>query len=195
MEENRKNLTIIVAALCVAVVGLTIAYAALSANLSVTLSNVTQNAASWDVGFDTSSATVTGKASGTSTTGITCGNATVSKNSVSVAATTLSKPGDTCTYDLTIKNTGDIIAKLSSITSTAPSGCEGGSTASLVCGNLTYKLTTSDTQTLLATSNAQLAAKTGTLATKLIVTYSGSSLNTVAVTQENAGFTLNYSQA
>jgi len=79
----------------VLILGIIVAYAALSTTLNLKFTGVTQNALTWDVGFTGTSAS--GTAAGTSATGRTCGAATITATSVSVAATTLSKPGDKCT--------------------------------------------------------------------------------------------------
>ena len=99
--NKRMTLLTIVSSLVVVIVGITIAYAALQANLSITTQTITQNAQTWLVKF-TGSATPT--AGGTSATGRSCGAATVGDTTVTVATTTLSKPEDSCTYKLTVSN-------------------------------------------------------------------------------------------
>ncbi len=85
-----------------------VAYAALQQALTITTNKITQQSLTWNVGFLTGS--VSGTPGGTSTGTVTCGTATVTASAVTVADTTLSKPEDSCTYALTIKNTGDIAA-------------------------------------------------------------------------------------
>ncbi len=191
--KNRDNLTIIVGILIVAIVGLTIAYAALSTNLKVTYSNVTQNAATWKVAFVTADS-VSGTAAGTSATGRSCGTAAVTETTVTVAKTVLSKPSDACSWAVTVKNTGSIAAKLSSITTTAPSGvsCTGTNTGSLVCGNITYQILKGSA---VLAKDESLAASTGSLSLTVKATYTGTSVNASAVTQAGAGFTLAWGQA
>ena len=64
----------------------------------------------------------------------------------------------------------------------------------MVCGNITYKLTTDDVGTTLLTANASLeTAKSQTV--YLSATYTGTGLQSEAVTQSGAGFTLVYNQA
>ena len=143
----RKKYTIFLIAVIAAICGVAIAYSALSTTLTITTNKITQNALTWNVAFTTG--TVNGTAGGTGTTGRSCGQATVNATSITVADTTLSKPEDSCTYAFTIKNTGGIAAKLGSIVPTKPT--ESGVTctitnastsagASMVCGNLTYKI-------------------------------------------------------
>ena len=190
--NKRLSLLTIVSALIVAIVGITIAYAALSTTLTVTTSNISQNVLTWNVGFQGTSATAT--AGGTSETGRNCGAATITSTTVTVATTTLSKPDDSCTYALVIKNSGTIGAKLTGVTATSPTSttCTNNG-ASLVCGNITYKLATNNTGSPLLATNSTIAAG-GSQNVYLIVSYTGSELNNSAVTQAGASFSLVYSQ-
>lgn len=193
--KDRKNIYLSIVALVVAVIGLSVAYAALSTTLNISFGNVNQSAMTWNVGFQTG--TVTGTASGTSATGRSCGSATVTADTVTVADTTLSKPGDTCTYALTIKNTGSIAANLATITPKAPTSvtCGTATGGKMVCGNITYKLTTDAAGNTILTTNKTLAASTGTLPVYLVVSYTGADVNATEVTQSSAAFTLIYNQA
>ena len=195
MEQERKRLYIIMCTLAVAVVGLSIAYAALSTQLSVTLNSVQNEPMSWNVGFQPG--TVNATVGGTSATGRVCGAATVTASSVSLASTTLSKPDDSCTYALTIKNTGTIDATLATISPTQPTSitCNPAANATMVCGNITYKLTTDAAGNTALTTGGTLAAETGTLPVYLVVKYTGTTLSGTAVTHSNGSFTLTYNQA
>ena len=189
---NRSSLLTIIVALIVVLVGITVAYAALSATLTVTTNKITQSALTWSVGFTGTSATAT--AGGTSGTERSCGTATITASSVTVADTKLSKPDDSCTYKLTIKNSGTIPAKLGTITPTDPSGLTcTKSGASMVCGNITYKLTTNAAGTTLLTTGGSLAAN-GTLDVYLVAIYTGTTVNSSAVVQTGAKFSLLYNQ-
>ncbi len=192
MDNERKRLYIIMCTLAVAVVGLSIAYAALSTTLTITMNSVSNSDIVWAVGFEPG--TVNATAGGTSATGRTCGAATVTEASVSVANTILSKPDDSCTYALVIKNSGTIGAKLTGVTATAPTSttCTNNG-ASLVCGNITYKLATNNTGSPLLATNSTIAAG-GSQNVYLIVSYTCSELNNSAVTQAGASFSLVYSQ-
>lgn len=196
MKNERKSLFVIVTILAVAVLGLSIAYAALSTTLTARLGQVSQSAQVWAVGFE--EGTVAGQKSGTSTEDITCSNATVSTSQAAVTGDViLQKPGDTCTYQLKIKNTGSIDANLSLITPTQPSGvtCESASGAKMVCGNITYKLTTDQAGETLLTADRLLVKTTGELTVYLIATFSGTTVSSSEVTHTGVQFTLNYSQA
>ena len=194
MEQERKeqqnNKTIlIVTILCAALFGLSIAYAALSATLTITMGKVTQNALSWNVGFET------GTVTGTKTGGATCGQATATADTVTVANTTLQTLHDKCVYKLKIKNTGSVAAQLSSITAKSPSSvtCNTSTTSQMVCGNITYKLTTDAAGSSLLGTGGTLAATSGTLDVYLSAEYTGTETGS-ASEQNNGGFTLVYSQ-
>ena len=83
--KNTKNLKIVLGAVIIGILTITIAYAALSATLNVSVSEVTQQGGlSWKVAFTGSSASAT--VGGTSDTGRACGNATISETSFSVGS-------------------------------------------------------------------------------------------------------------
>ncbi len=191
---DEKKMGVIVLLLIVVIFGISVAYAALSTTLTITASKVTQSALTWNVAFQTG--TVTGTPGGSSGEGRSCGNATVTANTVTVAQSTLSKPEDSCTYALVIKNTGSIDANLATITPVAPTStsCTNNG-ASMVCGNITYKLTTDLAGNTLLTPNRILAKTSGSLNVYLVMKYTGASINSSDVTQNNGGFTLVYNQA
>ena len=192
-EEKKNNQTlIIVAILCAGLFGISVAYAVLSSTLTITISQLTQQGLSWNVGFEP------GSVSGTKTgsTDAVCGVATVTASSVSIANTVLATYGDQCVYPLTIKNTGSIAAELSTIAAATPASvsCNTDTTSQMVCGNTTYKLTTDLAgSSLLGTGNV-LAATNGTLNVYLTVSYTGSTTGGSDTDQNGGGFTLAYTQ-
>ena len=194
MKKMSQNFKFLLLVAVILLVGVGIAYAALSTSLSITFGTVTQSSLSWDVGFQGSSAS--GTASGTSETGRVCGTATITPSAVTLANTSLSKPGDKCTYTLTVANNGTVGAKLNAITPTAPTGttCNTATGGNLVCGNITYKLTSdSGGSTLLPTGTTLASGNTQTL--YLVVMYNASGLQSSNITQSGAKFTLSYTQA
>lgn len=194
MNRKRKDMYVLILVLAAVIGTITLAYAALSATLNVGFGNITQDALSWSVGFQGTTATAT--TGGTSSTGRSCGTASVSSSTVTVGNTTLSKPGDSCTYALTIKNSGTIAATLSSITPKSPTSttCSTLTGGTMVCGNLTYKLTTDSAGSSVLTNNRSLAVN-ATLPVYLVVSYSANSLASSSSTQSGAAFTLSYTQA
>ncbi len=194
MYKDRKSMYVSIFALVVAVIGVTVAYAALSTSLSVKFGKVTQSAFEWDIKLK--EGTVAGIVSGTNTT--VCGNATVADNSVTVDAITLSKPGDKCNYPLTVQNKGDVDANLASITASSPNGvsCNSSVEGKLVCGNVVYSLAKDNTGLTPLKRGEQKVLKTnGTSDFYLVVSYDVSSevLNE-EVSHTGAGFTLVYGQ-
>ena len=98
-----------------------VAYSALKTTLTITNGKVNQNAMTWKVGFVPGTVTGVGK-NGTET----CGTATVTENEIKGFSTVLTKPGDQCTYEVTLKNSGTIdaeITNISSIQTTSGKGC------------------------------------------------------------------------
>ena len=195
MEKNKKGSYIIMGVLSVMILGLSIAFAALSATLNINFGNVNQTVQTWNVHFDTTNSSVSATEGGTSATGRTCGIATVNATEVTVGDTELSKPDDKCTWALTILNTGTIDAKLTSITPVSPTSVScTTSGASMVCGNITYKLTTDAAGTTLLTSGGTLVNTNGSLGVYLIAEYTGSGQTMSENTQNGAKFTLLYDQ-
>lgn len=113
MEKERGAKVIAIVALLIAVVGLTVGYAAYSSTLTI---NGTANVdpASWKVNFDYKT--------GTSLTGATKGHAaentapTLADTTISGFDVTLKAPGDSVTYNFLIKNSGTLNAKLANFT-------------------------------------------------------------------------------
>ena len=189
-----KNLKFLLLVAAMFVVGTGVAFAALSATLTMTFGSVSQNAISWDVAFEGTSATA--EVDGTSDTGRSCGTASITPTSVTVASTTLSKPGDKCTYELSVRNNGSILAELSSITPTAPSAtsCDVLSGPNMVCGNITYKLSdSSDGSTSLATNTTLSPSDSQTI--YLVISYNADFVHSSVITQTGAAFSLVYAQA
>lgn len=199
--KNKKGLYFIVGILVVAVLGLSIAFAAMSTTLNVTFGTVTQDALTWNVHW-VSASNKAATATSTSSNGFSCGTASTSASvsggaldTVTVTSTSLSKPDDKCVWALQIKNDGTIAAKLGTITAVKPTSktCTV-SGASMVCGNVTYKLTTDAAGSTLLAANSTIAAN-GTLNVYLVAMYNDPNLNdSAADTQTNAGFTLVYNQ-
>ena len=194
---NSKRLLFILGIAIFCLFGISIAFAAMSTTLNITFGKVTQNALTWNVAFKTGD--VTGTTGGTSGTGRTCGKATVAATAVTVADTTLSKPGDKCTYKLNVVNSGGIAAKVGTITPTKPTGtnvtCGTATTSKMVCGNITYLLTTDANGTTQLTNSNFTVNASSNKDMYLVVSYSGTGLNSAAVTQSAAKFAINFDQA
>lgn len=194
--KKDKSIIFVIFILIIATLALSIAFSSLSTLLNINYGDVNQSAQTWDVGFDTSGSPLAASSTGTSAAGRICGAATITKDSVSVADTQLSKPGDTCTWSLTIQNLGTIDAKLNSVTPIIGENSCTISGSSMECGNITYKLATDQAGTTLLSSqiNSTLAKTNGTKDVYLIATYSSNSIGGSSNTQSGIGFTILYNQ-
>ncbi len=106
---NRRTKLIIIACLCVAVLGLSIGYALLSTSLNIT-GTAKVPASTWNVVFleDEINKTETGMAK--------CNLGNIEGTSISSMSVEFTKPGDSCTFSIPLKNTGNISAKLVDVT-------------------------------------------------------------------------------
>lgn len=193
MGMNARNFkTIAVIAICIAVVGLSVAYAALSQTLNIkTNATVQSSASSWNVKFvNPGTGTVVGTA--------VKGTITLTDTTVIASGIILKAPKDSVTYTFDVKNAGQVGAKLSTITPLTPSVTGTGDTAAadvtLVKANYTYTVTYADGSAIKA--NDTLPAGT-TKSLKLVITYkdTATSLPSGNVTISNLGSTLVYVQA
>lgn len=151
MEKERGAKVIAIVALLIAVVGLTVGYAAYSSTLTIN-GTATVDPASWKVNFDYkngNSLTGTIKGHATENTAPTLEDTTISGFDV-----TLTAPGDSVTYNFLIKNSGTLNAKLANFTmgtlTCAPNASSNISQADAtkLCGELKYTLTYADDSTI-----------------------------------------------
>ena len=162
MEKERGAKVIAIVALLIAVVGLTVGYAAYSSTLTI---NGTANVdpASWDVHF--------GYKTGTSLTAEKVGNAvettapTLADTTISGFDVTLKAPGDSVTYNFVIKNAGTLNAKLANFTmGTLTCAPNANSTISQedATKDLTLKLEWPSSSTLSVTDDVKVTIGTTT---------------------------------
>ena len=173
--------------------------------MTVRVGNLTQIATKWNISVSSTSAI---NNYGSSATGRTCGTISTSNNVVTVSATTLSKPGDLCEYSITFTNGNSTMnAKLNSLTATAPSGttctyttfssCTSGNTCQykMVCGNITYTLSSNEAGTSAPTNLASFTGGTTSSQTVYLrAEFTGSSPVEEAVTQTNPKFAVVFAQ-
>jgi len=205
MRGIRRSYMIALIIVMVVLFGVAVAYAALSATLTITTNKVTQSVQTWG---HTMSCSKTSDV-GTSATGRSCGAISVNGTAATVADTTLSKPEDGCVYKCTITNSGSIASKITGIVPTAPTSTSCGTTTSasssatakMVCGNLTYGIyaSASVSGTTITTSNLTVPtaaiSASGTKDFYLVVQYTGTGVNSSAVTQSNGKFTFTIAQS
>ncbi len=179
MERDRSAKVIAIVALCVAIVGLSIGFAAFSSNLTISSSaNVTPDPSSFDVNFSTSNTSeLDGTVTGVGTNSATAEDATID-NSASPTITGLkanfTEPGQKVTYSFYAHNAGKYAAYLNSVAYSNVSGetstkvCTAGkdtdeSMVALACngisvsvkvGNETYTGSKSDVENHLLAINA-----------------------------------------
>lgn len=121
MERDRSAKIIAIVALCVAIVGLSIGFAAFSNNLTINpTATVSPNASDFDVNFSTSNTSEQdGTVSGVGTNSATAENATID-NSNSPTITGLkanfTEPGQKVTYSFYAHNAGKYVAYLNNVT-------------------------------------------------------------------------------
>ena len=155
--ENRGSKMVAVIALCVAVVGVTLGFAAFSNSLTIKPSaDVTPDESTFNVDFSSSgSSPVAGSVTpDKNPTSITASNATINNDgdpTISNLSATFTAPGQSATYTFYAYNAGEYIAYLKSINfENAASGASfkvctpgGGTTASLVtaaCEDITVSV-------------------------------------------------------
>lgn len=110
MEKERKIKILSIIALLVAILGLTVAFAALSESLTIN-GTASLDAATWDVHFENiSGPTITGDATEVSAPEITDNGITLSKINVN-----LTKPKDSVKYTVDVVNDGTINAEIVNI--------------------------------------------------------------------------------
>lgn len=124
MEKEGKIKVLSLVALIVAVLGLTIAFAALSQTLTIN-GTASVNAANWDVRFESLDGTynVSPELSRTDESGsLYAENLEISEDgsTANVVGVLLGRPGDYATYDFKISNKGTIDAKISNIEENTP---------------------------------------------------------------------------
>lgn len=204
-RKSKKKLYITIISLILIASLLSVVFAALSTTLTVNVGNLTQIATKWNISISSASAI---NNYGSSATGRSCGTISTTNNTVTVTATTLSKPGDLCEYSITFTNNNTTMnAKLDSLTATAPtsttctyttfSSCTSGNTCQykMVCGNITYTLSSNEAGTSAPTNLASFTGGTTTSQTVYLrAEFTGSSPSGTAVTQTNPKFTVVYAQ-
>lgn len=134
MERDRGTKIIAIVALCVAIVGLSVGFAAFSSNLTINSSaKVTPSATSFDVNFSTSNTSeLDGTVNGDGTNSATGEDATIDNSdapTITGLKANFTEPGQTVTYSFYAHNAGKYVAYLNNVTYSNVSG----KTATKVC--------------------------------------------------------------
>lgn len=153
---NNKVQNVLLGVLAVGLIGITIAYAALTQQLKI---EGTAKVASskWDVHFGTVNP---GQATGYATAGTL---AKTGETTIAGDIGTLKAPGDSITYTFDIENAGDINAIIDTVTGGQSFTCTSAtkSVADAVCKDLTYSIKYTDGNATIAKGD-QLAKATNT---------------------------------
>ena len=170
MEKDRSSKVIAIVALLVAVVGLSVGFAAFSSTLTISSSaNVTPNSDTFKVVFSSNDTTLTTEAvngnvtgTGASATAATINNDT--NPTISGLAATFTEPGQKVVYTFYAHNSGEYEAFLKSVTYANVTGksesrvCTPGrdTTAALVtnaCDDISVKVNVGTTNTTASTAD------------------------------------------
>ncbi len=191
--ESRTLRTVAIAALIIAIGGVTLGYAALSQVLTInTNSTVQSSGTSWNVHFENADQ---GVATGDAVKGSISLNAT----SVTLSGVILKAPGDSVTYTFDVVNDGEIDAKIGTFTAKQPTftGTGGSASAdqSLVEGQYQYAITYVDGGTSVAQNDTLNAGETKKIQIKVSYNANATELPEGDVTIANSGATITYVQA
>ena len=170
MEKDRSSKVIAIAALLVAVVGLSVGFAAFSSTLTISSSaNVTPNSDTFKVVFSSNGTTLTTEAvsgdvtgTGASATAATINNDT--NPTISGLAATFTEPGQKVVYTFYAHNSGEYDAFLKSVTYANVTGknesrvctAVSGTTEALVtraCDDISVKVNVGATNTTASKAN------------------------------------------
>lgn len=194
MEKERKTKILAIVAICIAVVGLTVGFAAFSSTLTINGTG-TVKSSSWQVRFENlSTVTKTGTA-----TQVTAPTINTNDTNIGDYDVTFTTPGDSISYTFDVANNGTFEAEVTSVTIPTPTctgnGANAVTDAKNVCDNLSYTLTYGD-GTAIAVADAIPAGQRKTM--KLTLTYSSAvtaeKLASDDVAISNLGITILYSQ-
>lgn len=138
---NNKVQNVLLGVLAVGLVGITVAYAALTQQLRIE-GTATVAASNWDIHFESMSA---GAATGYATLP-EAGKLAIEGNTTTISGNigTLKAPGDSITYTFNIVNAGDINASITNVTTPTLTCKIGENPETTVCNNLEYSIKYSD---------------------------------------------------
>ena len=193
--KDKNKYRVIVFVLVSVIMLMSVVYATLSTTLNHTFGTVNSPAQTWEVRFTNRTIGPTESGTYTSTIGRSCASGETQDNTFTATAITLSKPGDKCVWRATIKNNGSLNAKLTQINATKPTSATCTiSGASMVCGVITFKITTDSAGNTLLPVNTTTINAGSTLDVYVTAIYTGTDLSSSAVTYSNAKFQLVFTQ-
>jgi len=196
MNEKKKKIYIILFVITITVIVFSIVYAALTTSLKIKYENLAQNTSIWDVKLKKGEINDENVITSNKDT-VDCGHVTATNNSIKVDSVKLSRPGDMCSYPITVENKGEINARLAKISAFSPVNisCDSKFDGELICGNIVYRLTTdSDGKNILTAGSQRIKKIDGTANFYLVVSILEGTTNEKTVTHSGAGFTVVYAQ-
>ena len=188
MIHYKKIVIILFVGISVGLISLAIAFAAMSSTLNISFGNLTQQALTWDIGFQ--EGTVAGVPN---RQGLDCGSATVTKYQLTSGYPKFQSVGDMCSYTFHIINNGNIAAKISDI---HISGIVfiGEPQTTYSIGSTEFKLHyDTSTSTSLVSINDVIEAKTGNVATDKTIVLTVQAIGVVAG-DYSFSYTITYDQ-
>ena len=122
-----------------------------------------------------------------------CGDLTANNSSISIGEINFKTEGLVCTYELTVRNTGDFNAKLGNITATSPELVSCTTQSSFMkCNGISYKLAKDQYGTETLETGEIIGKTNGILKVYLII--KSEKLSMKEDKQSNGGFTLFFAQ-
>ncbi len=191
--KNNHAKTYIIVAIFLSIIGISIAYAALSQQLQIkTTTTVQSSQTSWNIAFESVSCQAAGNA--------VLGTFETNGTTLTISGFTLKVPNDIVYCSFYIKNKGEVNAKISSVNYEGPT-CSGTGTtatadANLVKTYLCHDLVWDNSGTLLVEKGVVIpAGSSRTVRVRHWLCSSLRSLPTNPVTFTNAVYTINFEQA
>ena len=168
MERKRGTFLVLAIALIISIIGLGIAFAAFTQNLTINGSATVQSS-NWDIHYAETNAGTAPSSTGKTITATTSNTQSgVTSTAASTTSTlkpadftwagTFKTPGDRISYTFYVCNKGSFGAKLTSINTPQPTCTKGGQTETTICSKITYGVYTNSTGTAALAQNETLAS-------------------------------------
>lgn len=190
MKTDRKIKYVVVMALVVAVLGISVAFAAMNQTLNINgVANF--NPATWNVKFANLSSPIINGSANVNVAPV------LTETRIGDFVVNFSQPNDMVTYTFSVRNEGTMNASLSTFTMAAPT-CVGSSEitgvndASLVCSNLNFTLTYEDGSII---NNGDSLPAGSEKRLKLSIGYNGGTLPSAPVNIKGLDVSFIYTQS